>query len=160
MTLDLHTTPIVRRELAIVIGTAAVGTIVGYATSATYQSRYAAVFAPFILLAVAIGITRFVGAARLVAAGAWVALSLFGLVWLQYFERTQSEVVAQAVAERVEPGDLVVYCPDQLATPTPALHRAIGDTPVTEVAYPALNGDVELVDWVDYADTNAGADPP
>jgi hypothetical protein len=160
MTLDLHTTPIVRRELAIVIGTAAVGTIVGYATSATYQSRYAAVFAPFILLAVAIGITRFVGAARLVAAGAWVALSLFGLVWLQYFERTQSEVVAQAVAEQVEPGDLVVYCPDQLGPAySRALHRSIGDTPVTEVAYPRLNGDVEFVDWVDYADTNAGADP-
>ena len=160
MTLDLHTTPIVRRELAIVISTAAVGTVVGYATSATYQSRYAAVFAPFVLLAVAVGITRFVGVARLVAAGFWVALSLFGLVWLQYFERTQSEVVADAVAERVEPGDLVVYCPDQLGPAySRALHRAIGDTPVTELAYPRLNEDVELVDWVDYADTNAAADP-
>jgi mannosyltransferase len=159
MTLDLHTTPIVRRELLLVIGTAAVGTVVGYATSATYQSRYAAVFVPFVLLAVAVGITRFVGPARLVAGGAWVVLAIFGLVWLQYFERTQSEVVASAVAERAEPGDLVVYCPDQLGPDySRALHRALGDTAVTELAYPRL-GDPDLVDWVDYADTNAAADP-
>jgi mannosyltransferase len=159
MTLDLRTTPVVRRELLVVIGTAAIGTIVGYATSATYQSRYAAVFAPFVLLAVAVGITRFRGPSRLVAAGAWVVLSVFGIVWLQYFERTQSEAVAAAVAERAEPGDLVVYCPDQLGPDySRAMQRSIGDTEATELAYPAL-GSPERVDWVDYADRNAAADP-
>lgn len=160
MTLDLRTTPLVRRELLLVVGTAAVGTVVGYATNATYQSRYAAVFIPFVLLAVAVGITRFVGVARLVAGGTWVVLALGGIVWLQYFERTQSQEVAAAVAERAQPGDVVVYCPDQLGPDySRAMHRALGDTPVTELAYPRLNEDVELVDWVDYADTNAAADP-
>ncbi|HLM65726.1 MAG TPA: glycosyltransferase family 39 protein [Acidimicrobiales bacterium] len=154
LTLDLRTTPLVRREVLVVAVTAALGCAVGYATSATYQSRYAAVFVPLLLVAVAVGITRFVGPARLVAGGSLVALSLAGLVWIQAFERTQSEEVAAAVAERAEPGDVVVYCPDQLG---PAYSRAM-PSDITQVVYPTL-GPPQRVDWVDYGDRNAAADP-
>ncbi len=101
------------------------------------------------------------GPARLVAGGV-----LGGAVALR--PRVAAVLRAHPVArtwpapspQRVEPGDLVVYCPDQLGPAySRALHRAIGDTPVTELAYPRLNDDVALVDWVDYADTNAAADP-
>jgi hypothetical protein len=154
LALDLRTTPVVRRELIVVAGTLAVGCLVGYATSAAYQSRYAAVVVPLVLLGVAVGITRLVGPARLVAGGTWVALSIGGIGWLQIYERTQADEVAAAVAERAEPGDVVVFCPDQLG---PAYSRAI-DGDLVEVSYPDLTAP-ERVDWVDYADRNAAADP-
>ena len=52
------------------------------------------------------------------------------------------------------PGDVVVYCPDQLG---PAGSRAL-DGDFTEVTYPDLDAP-EFVDWVDYADRNAASDP-
>src|ERR687891_2073858 len=57
LTLDLGTVPVVRRELAVVLVVFVLGSVAGYATDATYQSRYAAVVVPLLLLAVAVGIT-------------------------------------------------------------------------------------------------------
>jgi hypothetical protein len=63
-------------------------------------------------------------------------------------------VAAEVVADRGTVGDLVVFCPDQLA---PAGHRLLADRFRT-VAYPALD-DGRSVDWYDYADRNRAADP-
>lgn len=152
--LDLRTTPTVRRELAVVVLTVALGATVGYATSATFQSRYAAVFVPLLLLAVAVGIARLPGVARLVAGGTWVVLALGGLAWINYYQRTQAGEVGAAVAAHAEAGDVVVYCPDQLG---PAYSREMPDD-LVEMAYPTL-GAPERVDWVDYAQRNAAAEP-
>jgi hypothetical protein len=70
-------------------------------------------------------------------------------------ERTQlgAEVVP-AINASAKPGDIVLYCPDQLG---PAgTHHLRGD--VVTLAYPTL-GPTDRVDWVDYADRNAAADP-
>jgi hypothetical protein len=157
LALDLRTTPLVRRELAVAITTLAVGCVAGYATNAAYQSRYAAVVVPLVLLGVAAGLTRLVGPARLVAGAAWVGLAFTGVVWLQTYERTQAPVAADAIAAEAQPGDVVVYCPDQLG---PAYSRALDakGLDVVQLAYPGL-GDPTLVDWVDYADRNGAADP-
>ena len=109
---------------------------------------------PLVLLAVAVGLTRLPGRAALVAGGVFVGLSLFGVVWVNYFQRTQSAEVAAAVRDRAEPGDVVVYCPDQLG---PAYSREMPDD-VVELAYPVLDAP-ERVDWVDYAERNGAADP-
>jgi mannosyltransferase len=157
VTLDLRTAPTVRVEMAIVALTVVLGCLAGYATSATYQSRYAAVFVPLFLLAAAVGIARIPGVARVVAGGVVVVLSLGGIVWMQYFQRTQSEQAANVIADYAQPGDVVVYCPDQLG---PDYSRELGRNTdgLTEVAYPALDSPAR-VDWVDYADRNAAADP-
>jgi hypothetical protein len=152
--LDLRTTPTVRRELATVGLVLAIGGAVSLATSATYQSRYAAVVVPFVLLAVAVGIVRVPGTARAVAAAVYLGLSVLGIGWVNYYQRTQADEVAAEVAERARPGDVVVYCPDQLG---PAYSRAMPDG-LVELAYPRL-APPERVDWVDYAETNAAADP-
>jgi mannosyltransferase len=47
-----------------------------------------------------------------------------------------------------------VYCPDQLG---PAYSREMPDD-LVELSYPALTPP-DRVDWVDYADRNAAADP-
>ena len=153
MTLDLRTAPTVRWELATVALVLGIGSLAGYATSATYQSRYAAVVAPLALLAVAVGITRVPGVGRLLVGLVYVAFSLAGILWVNYYQRTQSELVGGAVAARAQPGDVVVYCPDQLG---PAYSREMPDG-VVELAYPALTPP-DRVDWVDYAERNAAAD--
>ena len=56
--LDLGTVPQVRTELAVTGLTLAFGTGAVFVTSGTYESRYAAVFVPFVLLAAAAGVTR------------------------------------------------------------------------------------------------------
>jgi mannosyltransferase len=154
LTLDVRTAPTVRRELLVVGGTLAIGAIAGYATNAAFQSRYAAVIVPLILLAVAVGLTRIPGPARLVAAAVYLGVSAMGIGWVNYFQRVQSDDVAAAVAERAQPGDVVVYCPDQLG---PAYSRAMPDG-LVELAYPTL-GSPDRVDWVDYAERNEAADP-
>jgi mannosyltransferase len=153
--LDMATAPIVRRELAVSFLTIAIGCAVGYATSSTFQSRYAAVFIPLVLLVAAVGITRVPeGAARLVAGGTFLAFGLIGVGWNNYFERTQSPEIAGFVADHAQPGDVVVYCPDQLG---PDMSREMPDG-LVELAYPTLDSP-ERVDWVDYAERNAAADP-
>ncbi|HEX5366995.1 MAG TPA: glycosyltransferase family 39 protein [Acidimicrobiales bacterium] len=152
--LDLRTVPGVRWELAVVALVLAIGTLAGYATDATFQGRYAATVVPLVLLAVAVGITKVPSPARAVVALAYGGLSLFGVGWINHVERTQSDEVAAAVAEQAGPGDVVVYCPDQLG---PAYSREMPEG-LVEVAYPTLDRP-DRVDWVDYADRNAAADP-
>ena len=53
-----------------------------------------------------------------------------------------------------EPGDVVVYCPDQLG---PAVHR-LAPQDLDEFTYPTF-GSPEFVDWVDYKAGSAQADP-
>jgi apolipoprotein N-acyltransferase len=98
MTLDVRTAPTVRKEMAVTALVVAIGCAAGLATSATYQSRYAAVVVPLILLAVAVGITRVPGAARLVAGIVYVGFSLTGILWVNYYQRTQSAQVGEAIA--------------------------------------------------------------
>jgi mannosyltransferase len=154
LTLDVLTAPLVRREVLVVGCTLAIGAVAGYATNAAFQSRYAAVIVPLILLAAGIGLTRIPGRARLVAAAVYFGLSALGLGWVNYYQRTQSADLAAAVAERAQPGDVVVYCPDQLG---PAYSREMPDG-LVHMAYPTL-GSPDRVDWVDYAERNQAADP-
>lgn len=154
LVLDLRTAPTVRLELLVVALVLALGAVAGLALDATFQSRYAAVVVPLVLVVAAVGVTRVPGWGRAVVGVVLVGLSLFGLVWVNYYQRTQSAEVAAAVAERARPGDVVVYCPDQLG---PAYSREMPDG-LVELAYPTLDGP-ERVDWVDYAERNAAADP-
>lgn len=154
VTLDLRTVPGVRWELLVVVATLAIGAVVSLATDATFQSRYAAVVVPLLLLAVAVGIVRLPGTARLVAAALYGGLAVAGIGWVNYYQRTQSVEVGAAVAERAQAGDLVVYCPDQLG---PAYSREMPGG-LDEVTYPLLTAP-DRVDWVDYAERNAAADP-
>jgi mannosyltransferase len=154
LVLDLATTPAVRGELAVVAGTMAIGWLVAYTTGATFQSRYAAVVVPLILLAAAVGLSHLPRIGQVLLGGAVIALSFVGIGWTEYFERTQSEEVAAAIAGQAQPGDVVVYCPDQLG---PAYSREMPDG-LVELSYPELSSP-ERVDWVDYAERNAAADP-
>jgi mannosyltransferase len=162
VTLDLRTERRYRPEAAIAVLALALGTAFTYATWSAYATRYAAVVVPLFLLLVAAGLTVLV--ARWVRFGALVALlALFsiGAAWNVRDWRTQARQFADGIEAVAQPGDLVVYCPDQLG---PATSRALGaadddlDLRLDQVVYPTF-APPELVDWVDYADRNAAADP-
>jgi 4-amino-4-deoxy-L-arabinose transferase-like glycosyltransferase len=154
LVLDLRTTPLVRPLLALTATTLVVGAVMAYPTAATFQSRYAAVVVPLVLVAAGVGVARLPGGPRLALGGTLVGLSLLGLFWNLYYERTQAGQVGEQVAANAQPGDIVVTCPDQLG---PAFSRELPDG-VPAYVYPTLEG-AELVDWVDYADRQAASDP-
>ncbi len=146
----------VRTELALTGLTIAFGVITIFVTSGTYESRYAAVFVPFLLLAAAVGVTRFLSDwLRLAVVAVLVLGGLLGGYRNVTVERTQlgAEVVP-ALNAQARAGDIVVYCPDQLG---PSGTRHLRSDLVT-LAYPTL-GSPERVDWVDYEERNAAADP-
>jgi len=154
--LDLRTVPQVRTEVVASGLTMAIGLVAIYAAGGTYESRYAAVYVPLLLLAAAVGITRFTADwLRLVIVGVLAVGGLLGGYRNVTIERTQlgAEVVP-ALNEGAAAGDIVVYCPDQLG---PAGTRHLRDDVIT-MAYPTL-GPPERVDWVDYEERNDAADP-
>jgi mannosyltransferase len=158
--LDLRTRPLVRPEIVLVAATAVLGLAAGLATGGAYQPRYAAVIVPPFLLAAAAGVTVFVSPR--VRAGVVAAFVVAGIVagggYNLVTDRTQGGAVADVINDLGAPGDVVAYCPDQLG---PATHRVLEDGFV-EVAYPGgpdADPGVERVDWVDYEDRIAAADP-
>jgi mannosyltransferase len=156
--LDLRTEPRFRAEAVLAVLALGLGTAFTYATWSAYATRYAAIVVPLFLLLVAGGLTVFV--ARWVRFSALVVLlGLFaiGAAWNVRDWRTQARQFADGIEAVAQSGDLVVYCPDQLG---PATSRAIGDAgdQLDQVVYPTFEGP-RFVDWVDYGDRNAVADP-
>lgn len=153
--LDLRTVPQLRIEALVVALTIVLGLAVGYATWSAFATRYTAVFVPLVLLVAAGGITRFEG--RWIRAGVLVtvlALSCLGAIYNVRTTRTQAGVITTELARHAEPGDLVVSCPDQLGPST----LRLSPPGLVHLGYPDLTTP-ERVDWVDYNERLAAADP-
>ncbi|HEU0101876.1 MAG TPA: glycosyltransferase family 39 protein [Mycobacteriales bacterium] len=136
-------------------GTLAFGLLANMVVSAGYAPRYSSVaLAPGLLLA-ALGLRVLPPrgqAAVLVLAT--VSGLLASLPQLSSTRRTQAAVTAELLRERLAPGDVVAYCPDQLG---PAVSRLL-PAGTDQVVYPSFAAP-ELVDWVDYAERNGDASP-
>ncbi|CAB4996053.1 unannotated protein [freshwater metagenome] len=70
------------------------------------------------------------------------------------YNRTQLKALGDATALSATPGDIVVFCPDQLG---PAGLRVM-PAGLTYISYPNY-GSGQFVDWVDYTDRNQASDP-
>jgi len=154
--LDLRTVPDVRWIAATAAATLALGLTASYISDNTFESRYAAVVFPLFVLVAARGFAVF--ADERVRVGLLALLVGLGLaVGMQWAsdERTQAGTAADAILDRSSAGDVVVYCPDQIA---PAVDRLLGDAALTQLTFP--DGDrPERVDWVDYVERHEDADP-
>lgn len=139
--------------LALAVGTVAVATIVSNIQTSAYAPRYTSIVVAPVLLTVAWGFAAFPPAIRGVAIAVVCALGLWGAEALPAQLRTQAGEVATILA-KAQPGDLVVFCPDQLG---PAVHRLVPNAG-TQVVYPTF-GSPAMVDWVNYAARNESADP-
>jgi hypothetical protein len=153
--IDLHTAPGARWEAIVGGATLAVGLTLNYVAGGAFQSRYSAIVFPFFVVVVARGVTTL--ADPRVQAGVLALVIGLGLVGggrNVKTNRTQAGQVAAVLRERAQPGDVVVYCPDQVG---PAVHR-LAPPGLDGVTFPAF-GSPELVDWVDYKERVAAADP-
>ena len=154
--LDLWTRPGARGEALVAATTLLLAVAVGTLTASAFASRYTSVAFPLIVLVAAYGLRTL--ADRRVVAGVLVVASLLGVAGgvrnLVYRRTSADAVVAAILANGGRPGDVVAYCPDQLG---PDVTRVLPDGFV-EVTFPDL-ADPRLVDWVDYGDRMAAADP-
>lgn len=153
---DLRTRPEGRSAAIVVVGTLAVAVTGGILTQSAFSPRYASVvFIPLVLL-VALGSLRF--ASPKLRAGILAVAALAGTassvenVWTQ---RTQAPQIAHSLVEHAKPGDVVVFCPDQLG---PSVNRLIPSHPYRLETYPK-DGNPAFVDWVDYAKVASHARP-
>lgn len=136
------------RGLAVATGgTLALALAVSRLSGNAFAPRYAAVvLVPFLLLA-ARGLA--VVEDRRALAVLVSVVALLGLVRSADeagAPRTQARRLASTIVAKARPGDLVAFCPDQLA---PAVARLVSSAPVTLAAFPP-GATVDRVDWVDY----------
>ena len=146
----------VSRPLALLIGLAMAGGLGAAAIlGSAFAGRYFSIVVAFVLVLGGRGIAQIgdvvIRAGVLAAA---VGLGLLGSLDQVRDDRSQGQRVAEAVNTVDERPDVVVVCPDQLG---PAVARYLPNE-VEIVAYPTL-GPADRVDWTDYADRNAAADP-
>src|SRR6266511_3916722 len=146
--LDVRTRPGVRSETLVWVATVLLGGTATFVTSGAFAGRYASVVYPLFALIVAYGITVFTDTRIRVVLLIIIVVIGFGSGARRVFEdRTQAAQVADVINARARPGDVVIYCPDQVGPSVSRLLR--GNLRVDQLTFP--NGDPpELVDWVDY----------
>jgi hypothetical protein len=153
--IDLRTQP-EGRWIAFVGGvTLVVALFLNYLAGSAFQTRYSVLVFPFFVVLVARGATvltdpRILAGVLVVVA----ALGFVGGVRNMTTQRTQAGEVAAVLRADAQAGDLVVYCPDQVG---PGVVR-IAPAGLEHVRYPDF-GPADSVDWVDYKDRLAAADP-
>jgi 4-amino-4-deoxy-L-arabinose transferase-like glycosyltransferase len=141
----------------VAVGTLAIGVFGAIVNHSAVSTRYLAVAVPLVVLVAAVGVARLVMpwrvAAFLLIGTAGVVLAATDITT----PRTTADNVVAEIAARAQPGDVVVYCPDQLA---PAMHRLLTQRGLVldEVVFP--NGSTpSRVNWIDYGDRAADVYP-
>jgi len=158
--LDLRGSSPGRNIGLLVVLTLVLATVAGIVVGGAFQPRYASVvLVPFLLL-VALGVCT-IGAVRVrrVVVTTVAFLGLIVGVAGAGQQRTQAGELAGILASRSQPGDVVLYCPDQLA---PAMDRRLENLGVRgrlrQLTYPDL-GPPRFIDWVDYEERMKASQP-
>ena len=146
--LDARTRPGVRAEAAIWMGTLLLGGAFAFVTRGTFAGRYASILYPLFVLVVAFGIKVFADKRiRTVLLAIVVIIGLGSVLRVVLDNRTQAGQIADPIRARAKPGDVVLYCPDQVG---PSVSRLLeGKRGLVQVTFP-VGDKPELVDWVDY----------
>ncbi len=140
---------------AVIVGTVVLAGTASKVNPVSFESRYlAVVFIPFILL-VATGASLVAGRwMRIAVTAAVVFLGAIGSAANINAERSHAPEIAGALAASAQPGDVVAYCPDQLAPP---VDRLLGPG-LRQVTFPT-DSTPKRVNWVDYAARIGAGDP-
>jgi mannosyltransferase len=146
--LDAKSRPGVRIEAAVALVTLVAGLVLSWFAATAFASRYTAVIIPLVVLVVAYGVTVFPNAkTRFWILTVIVAFGLAGGVSNALDERTQAYQGMNIVGAEAHAGDVVVYCPDQIA---PDASRLLDGVPTLhEIAFPD-GATIDRVNWVDY----------
>jgi 4-amino-4-deoxy-L-arabinose transferase-like glycosyltransferase len=146
--LDVRTRPGVRAETLTWVATLLLGGAFAFVTRGTFAGRYASILYPLFVLVIAYGITVFADKrVRAVLLAIVVIIGLGSSFRTVFDNRTQAAEVANPIRAGAKPGDVVLYCPDQIG---PSVSRLLEGKPgLVQLTFPV--GDrPELVDWVDY----------
>ncbi len=153
--LELKPRPGTGPLVAIAAATLILAVVLGAVANAAFVARYTALVLPLFLLVVSVGVAVIPGqrfrvgcVAVLCVAGLLTGLGENGQ------QRTQASQVAAVLNAEAQPGDLVVYCPDQLG---PAVDRLLRVRGVDQITFPRAIGP-QRVDWVDYKEVIAATD--
>ena len=142
--------------MAAALGSLIIAIVVDAIGGEAYAPRYLSYGLGLFLVVVACGIA--VLPSRRARRGMLAILVVAGLtVCLEnaWQPRSQADQVAAAIAQHAKPGDVVVYCPDQLGPSTSLLLHLRG---VRQLVYPTFRG-AQIVDWVDYRERIDKSDP-
>jgi mannosyltransferase len=145
--LELRIRPRARPIAWMFIGTLGLAVVAGAIDGAAFVGRYTALVFPLFMLLAGLGASVLLN--RRVMAGVLVVASVFGLIVAvngNATNRTEASLVAAAINKGANPGDLVVYCPDQLG---PAVDRLVHVVGLRQATFPR-GIDPSRVDWVDY----------
>lgn len=154
--LDLRGRPAARPLFAIFLGCPAVAVLLGLVTGSAFVGRYTSVVLPFFAVLAGLGVAVVADRRRMI-----VTLGAVGLIGLSIAgqnalrNRTQAgELAGYLAAAETQPGDVLVFCPDQLG---PAALRLLGSD-LAAVGYPR-GEDPRFIDWYDYQDVNRSTSP-
>jgi len=153
--IDLAGRPAARPLFAIFLGCPAIAVVLGVVSGSAFVGRYTSVVLPFFAVLAGLGVAAVADHRRVaVTLGAvgLMGLALAGQDALR--NRTQAGELAGYVAAAASPGDVVVFCPDQLG---PATLRLLG-TGFPSVGFPR-GDDARRIDWYDYPDVNKATSP-
>ena len=153
--LELRPRPGMAPLVGVAFATLLIAVVLGAIANAAFVARYTAVVLPLFLLVVATGVAVIPG--RAFRTGCMVVLSVAGLLTglgENGQQRTEATRVAAILNAQAQPGDVVVYCPDQLG---PAVDRLLQVPSVDEMTFPRAIGP-QRVDWVDYRKVIAATD--
>jgi mannosyltransferase len=135
--------------LALFGGTLLVAGVAGWLTHSATVARYTSVaLVPFVVLVALGAVALPTAVARRTALAVAAVLGLVTVLPTAWTPRTQAGETAEMLAAAA-PGDLVVFCPDQLG---PAVSRLV-QPGLDLVSYPDLRP-ADRIDWTDYADRN------
>ena len=135
-------------------GTLLLAVVVGIVTRSAWAVRYASVLFPFVLLLVALGTSAFHPRVFRTVLAITVVLGFVAAFPNVVGERTNAPRVARTLRAQAQPGDVVTYCPDQVA---PAVTRLLpADNGLVHLTFPS-SGSTELIDWVGYGARNRAA---
>lgn len=153
--LDLRGRPPGRGLAIIIAATLVLAFVISRTVGGAFVARYTSVVFPIFILLAAVGAARLPFRVRtpvlIVAALLGLALALPNLT---NSDKTQAPVLAAALRAEAMPGDVFVYCPDQLG---PAVSRLL-PAGLRQEVYPG-GGEPARVNWVDYQARNLNADP-
>lgn len=153
--LQTRIAPVPARLLAVVLGTLVLAIVVDGATGQAYAPRYLSMGLGLFVVVVGCGIAVLPSRrARRTMLAVLVAADLTVCVMNAVQPRTQADQVAKVLNAQARPGDVVVYCPDQLGPSTSRLVH----TSATQVDFPNFAAP-RMVDWVDYRTRVRDADP-
>jgi hypothetical protein len=122
------------------------------ATHSTVAPRYTAVVVPLVMLLMGVGVTRLPRKVGHAVLAILVSIGVAGGITVATTPHTQAGQIAGILNQDAGYGDLVVYCPDQLA---PAIETRLHVLGVTRIELPAEKNPY-VIDWTDYLSRLAG----